>query len=135
MRKREVRSWLVGKKEGRKTPFDLVRVRSREVAQGKQDTRHKEHMNLPNKLTVSRIVLTVIFMFLLFGHGVIYKVLAFLIFIVAAFTDFLDGHIAKKRATITDFGRFMDPIADKILTLSAFLAFVRNGGLCRRGWS
>ena len=81
-------------------------------------------MNLPNKLTLSRIALTVIFMFFLFAHGVIYKVLALLTFAVAAFTDFLDGHIAKKRGLISNFGRFMDPIADKVLTLAAFLAFV-----------
>ena len=84
-------------------------------------------MNLPNKLTLSRIALTVIFMFFLFAHGVIYKVLALLTFAVAAFTDFLDGYIAKKRGLISDFGRFMDPIADKILTLAAFLAFVEMG--------
>ena len=81
-------------------------------------------MNLPNKLTLLRIALTVVFMFFLFAHGVIYKILAFVIFAIAAFTDFLDGYIAKRYGLISDFGRFMDPIADKILTLVAFLAFV-----------
>ena len=81
-------------------------------------------MNLPNKLTLLRIALTVVFMFFLFTHGVVYKVLALLIFIAAAFTDFLDGYLAKKHNLITDFGKFMDPIADKVLTLVAFLAFV-----------
>lgn len=84
-------------------------------------------MNLPNKLTLSRIVLTVVFLFFLFAHGVVYKIIALIIFIIAAFTDFLDGHIAKKHNLISDFGRFMDPIADKILTLAAFLAFVEMG--------
>ena len=84
-------------------------------------------MNLPNKLTLSRIILTVVFLFLLFAHGVAYKIAALLIFTVAAFTDFLDGRIAKKHGLISDFGRFMDPIADKILTLAAFLAFVEMG--------
>jgi len=84
-------------------------------------------MNLPNKLTLSRIALTIIFLFLLFAHGVTYKILAFFVFAVAAFTDFLDGHIAKKSGLISDFGKFMDPIADKILVLAAFLAFVEMG--------
>lgn len=84
-------------------------------------------MNLPNKLTLSRIVLTVIFLFFLFAYGVAYKIAALAIFTIAAFTDFLDGHIAKKYGLVSDFGRFMDPIADKVLTLSAFLAFVEMG--------
>ena len=84
-------------------------------------------MNLPNKLTLFRIALAVIFMFFLFAHGVIYKILAFAVFVAASFTDFLDGYIAKRYGMITDFGRFMDPIADKILVLAAFLAFVEMG--------
>ncbi len=81
-------------------------------------------MNLPNKLTISRIVLTFIFMSFLFSKGVIFKVLALLTFTAAAFTDFLDGFIAKRKKMITYFGMLMDPIADKILVLAAFLAFV-----------
>lgn len=90
-------------------------------------SRDKVKMNLPNKLTLSRIALTVVFLFFLFAHGVSYKILALAIFAIAAFTDFLDGHIAKRFNLISDFGRFMDPIADKILTLAAFLAFVEMG--------
>ena len=90
-------------------------------------SRDKVNMNLPNKLTLSRIALTVIFLLFLFAHGVTYKILALVIFIIAAFTDFLDGHIAKRLDLISDFGRFMDPIADKVLTLAAFLAFVEMG--------
>ena len=81
-------------------------------------------MNLANKLTISRIFLTFIFMFLLFSEGVIFKVLALFVFITASFTDFLDGFIAKKRKEISAFGKFMDPIADKVLVIAAFLAFV-----------
>lgn len=84
-------------------------------------------MNLPNKLTLLRIALTVVFLFVLFAHGLAYKILALLIFAIAALTDFLDGYIAKRSGLISDFGRFMDPIADKILTLAAFLAFVEMG--------
>ena len=84
-------------------------------------------MNLPNKLTISRIALTIIFMFFLFMHGVTYKILALIIFTIAASTDFLDGHIARRYNLVSDFGRFVDPIADKILVLSAFIAFVELG--------
>ncbi|MBL7071003.1 MAG: CDP-diacylglycerol--glycerol-3-phosphate 3-phosphatidyltransferase [Candidatus Omnitrophica bacterium] len=84
-------------------------------------------MNLPNNLTISRILLTVIFLIFLFADGIIYKVIALVVFIAAALTDYLDGYIAKKRGMVSDFGKFMDPVADKILTLSAFLAFVEMG--------
>jgi len=84
-------------------------------------------MNLPNKLTLLRIVLTIVFLLFLFAHGVACKIIAFIVFAIAAFTDYLDGYIAKKHGLVSDFGRFMDPIADKILTLSAFLAFVEMG--------
>ena len=81
-------------------------------------------MNLPNKLTIFRIILVAVFMFFLFSHGIAFKILALITFVVASLTDILDGYIAKKYNMITDFGRLMDPIADKILVLSAFLAFV-----------
>ena len=61
-------------------------------------------MNLPNKLTISRIVLTFILMFFLFLPGLTAKILALVIFIAASFTDFLDGFIAKGRNISTDFG-------------------------------
>ncbi|UCD55545.1 MAG: CDP-diacylglycerol--glycerol-3-phosphate 3-phosphatidyltransferase [Candidatus Omnitrophota bacterium] len=81
-------------------------------------------MNLANKLTISRIILTFVFMFFLFSKGMLSKMLALVVFIIATWTDFLDGFLAKKRNEITDFGRLMDPIADKILIIAAFLAFV-----------
>lgn len=81
-------------------------------------------MTISNKLTISRIIITFIFMVFLFSKGVIFKFLALFSFIIASFTDYLDGYLAKKRKEVTNFGRFMDPIADKILVLSAFLAFV-----------
>jgi len=81
-------------------------------------------MNIANKLTISRIVLTFIFMAFLFMKGLTFKILALATFSLAAWTDFLDGYLAKRRNEISDFGKFMDPIADKILVLSAFLAFV-----------
>lgn len=81
-------------------------------------------MTLPDKLTVSRIFLTFIFMFFLFSGGVISKALALFTFLLASFTDFLDGFLAKGMNISTDFGKLMDPIADKILVIAAFLAFV-----------
>jgi len=84
-------------------------------------------MNLPNKLTVLRIVLALVFILFLFIQGLAAKITAFVIFLVASATDILDGYLAKKNNQITDFGRLMDPIADKILILSAFLAFVEMG--------
>lgn len=83
-------------------------------------------MNLPNKLTISRIIASFIFIFFLtvFG-GLTAKIIAFLIFIFASLTDYYDGIIARRENMVTDFGKFMDPIADKILVLGAFLAFVQ----------
>ncbi len=81
-------------------------------------------MNLPNKLTLSRIALTFVFMLFLFSQGLAAKYLAFFVFTVASLTDFYDGRIARRKNSVTDFGRLMDPIADKILALAAFLAFV-----------
>jgi CDP-diacylglycerol---glycerol-3-phosphate 3-phosphatidyltransferase len=84
-------------------------------------------MNLPNKLTVLRIALVAVFIFFLFSKGVAMKSLALITFLAASFTDILDGYIAKKYNMVTNFGRLMDPMADKILVLSAFLAFVEMG--------
>lgn len=84
-------------------------------------------MTLPDKLTVSRIFLTFIFMAFLFVSGMGAKVTALVIFLIASFTDFLDGYIAKGRNISTNFGRLMDPIADKILVIASFLAFVQLG--------
>lgn len=81
-------------------------------------------MNLPNKLTISRIVLTFVFMYFLFARWTGARYLAFITFAVACLTDYYDGLIARREKQITNFGKLMDPIADKILVLSAFLAFV-----------
>jgi len=84
-------------------------------------------VNLPNKLTVSRIILTVFFMFVLFGQGLYFKSAALIIFMLASLTDFLDGYIARRNNLVTPFGQIMDPIADKVLILSAYMAFVELG--------
>ena len=82
-------------------------------------------MNLPNKITVFRIILAFTFMVFLFLNGVGAKFLALFTFVLASVSDFLDGYIAKNTNSITDFGKLMDPIADNVSTLSAFLAFVQ----------
>jgi CDP-diacylglycerol--glycerol-3-phosphate 3-phosphatidyltransferase len=83
-------------------------------------------MNLPNKLTVSRFVLTAFFLWVLFSPIPFNDTLALFLFCTASFTDFLDGKIARRRKLITNFGILMDPLADKILICSAFVAFVES---------
>jgi len=84
-------------------------------------------MNLPNKITLSRIFLTFVFLYLLFRHGVIGKACSLIIFTFVAASDYWDGLIAKRKNLVTDFGKIMDPIADKIFVLGAFIAFVQLG--------
>ncbi len=81
-------------------------------------------MNLANKLTISRIILAGIFVLFLFISGVGAKFFALTIFLIACITDYYDGLIARKKNIVTEFGKLMDPVADKILTLGAFLSFV-----------
>lgn len=82
-------------------------------------------MNTANRITMLRIVLTFVFMFFLFCHGLLAKSASLVTFIIAALSDFVDGMIAHKKNMVTDFGRLMDPIADKILVLASFIAFVQ----------
>ncbi|MDP2980857.1 MAG: CDP-diacylglycerol--glycerol-3-phosphate 3-phosphatidyltransferase [Candidatus Omnitrophota bacterium] len=81
-------------------------------------------MNLANKLTISRIILAGIFILFLFIRGAGAKFMALAIFLAACITDYYDGYMARKTGDITSFGKLMDPVADKILILGAFLAFV-----------
>ena len=88
-------------------------------------------MNLPNKLTLLRILLVPVFM--LFAGGVLLAYqpagyfLAGAVFAVASFTDFLDGYLARRWHLVTDFGKFADPLADKLLTTTAFLYMMKDG--------
>jgi len=85
-------------------------------------------MNLPNKLTFMRIILTVPFIYFLQAsetHGIWFRLIAFVIFIVASLTDFFDGYLARKYDLISNFGKIMDPLADKILVISALVLFVK----------
>lgn len=82
-------------------------------------------MNLANRLTMLRIGLTFVFMLVFSWQGLWAKIAALVIFILAALSDLFDGMIAHRRNMVTDFGRLMDPIADKILVLAAFAAFLQ----------
>ena len=84
-------------------------------------------MNLPNKLTLLRIILILPFLLVLYLDVPYAAYIALGIFIVASLTDMLDGQIARKRNLITDFGKFADPLADKILVVAAMLWFVERG--------
>ena len=84
-------------------------------------------MNLPNKLTVSRLVLTLFFLGAVFGGFPWHNTAALALFVAASITDYFDGQIARARKLITNFGILMDPLADKILTCSAFIALVERG--------
>ncbi len=86
-------------------------------------------MNLPNKLTVARIILTPFYLAAMMIDFEYHYLVAAIIFIVASITDFLDGKIARKNNLITTFGKLCDPVADKMLTTAALLAFMQLG-LC-----
>ena len=83
-------------------------------------------MNLPNKLTVLRVIMVPFFVFFMLTDvgGAANKWIALVLFIVASLTDMLDGKIARKYNLVTNFGKFMDPLADKMLVSSAFICLV-----------
>ena len=84
-------------------------------------------MNTANKLTILRIILVPIFMIFALLESNAMHFIALAVFIIASLTDMLDGQIARKRNQITNFGKFMDPLADKMLTTAAFLVFMQQG--------
>ena len=89
-------------------------------------------MNLPNKLTILRIIMIPFFVLALLAEGganMPYRYIAAVIFIPASFTDMLDGNIARKYNLVTNFGKFMDPLADKLLVCSALICLVELGKL------
>ena len=90
-------------------------------------------MNLPNKLTLLRIALIPVFMVVLYLGFPGANWVALAIFIIASFTDLLDGKIARSRGLVTDFGKFADPLADKMLVTAAMLWFVECGQM--PGWA
>lgn len=81
-------------------------------------------MNLPNKLTLLRICLIPVFVILMLSQVSNFFLISCIVFIIASITDFLDGKIARKYNLVTDFGKFMDPLADKLLVLSALICMI-----------
>ncbi len=86
-------------------------------------------LNLPNKLTLARILLIPVFIAMVEMSFTGHYLWAMIVFAVASFTDYLDGYLARKWGMVTDFGKFADPLADKILTTTAFIYLVKMG-LC-----
>ena len=96
----------------------------------------KQKMNLPNRLTLLRICLIPFIVIIplingldevVFGDVKLSNLIVLIIFCIASFTDFLDGYIARKHNLITDFGKFMDPLADKLLVFAAFILLIEEG--------
>ena len=87
-------------------------------------------MNLPNKLTMLRVIMIPFFVvFMLMDGMASARYIALALFVVASFTDFLDGNIARKHNLVTNFGKFMDPLADKLLVCSALICLIETGQL------
>ena len=89
-------------------------------------------MNLPNKLTILRMIMIpffVVFLMLPIGEGAAHRYVALAIFVAASLTDTLDGYIARRDHLVTDFGKFMDPLADKLLVCSAMICLIETGEL------
>ncbi|MBP3926510.1 MAG: CDP-diacylglycerol--glycerol-3-phosphate 3-phosphatidyltransferase [Clostridium sp.] len=89
-------------------------------------------MNLPNKLTILRVIMIPFFVFFLLcqgGENRTFRMIAVVLFIIASLTDLLDGKIARKYNMVTNFGKFMDPLADKLLVCSALICLIELGQL------
>lgn len=84
-------------------------------------------MNLPNKLTILRALMVPVFVFFMLypaENEMLFRLIALLLFCFASFTDYLDGYIARKRKLVTNFGKFMDPLADKLLVSAALICMI-----------
>ena len=86
-------------------------------------------MNWANRLTISRLVLTIVFVAMLNCNWIYARTAAFIIFIVAGITDFFDGEIARRYGSVTNFGKLMDPLVDKIMMAAAFISLVPLGAI------
>lgn len=84
-------------------------------------------MTLANKITLARIALIPFFLIFAIIGGTTFDIVALVLFIVCSFTDFLDGYVARKYNQVTDFGKFVDPLADKLLICAAMVVFVERG--------
>jgi CDP-diacylglycerol--glycerol-3-phosphate 3-phosphatidyltransferase len=92
-------------------------------------------MNLPNQLTVARCLLTAVFVVLLSFQNVYCYGVGYVVFVVAAITDYYDGKIARERNLVTNFGKLLDPVADKVLMVSAFIMLLGIPAMQVPAWS
>ena len=92
-------------------------------------------MNLPNKLTVARCILTAFFVAFLSFQDVYSYALGYIVFVSAAITDYYDGKIARERNLVTNFGKLLDPVADKVLMVSAFIMLLGIPSMRVPAWS
>ena len=88
-------------------------------------------MNLPNRLTLLRVLLIPVFVALMMAGAPLFRVLSAAVFLLAALTDFFDGYLARKKGLVTDFGKLMDPMADKLLVMAALIGLLALG---RASW-
>ena len=84
-------------------------------------------MTLPNILTCVRVLLIPVFLVLAYQNNLPCDVAALIVYVVACLTDYVDGYLARKNNQVTNFGKFMDPVADKLLVMAALLIFVEDG--------
>ena len=91
-------------------------------------------MNTPNKLTLARMIATPIFMAVMLIEFPFHYLISLVLFIAASLTDMIDGQMARKYNMVTDFGKFMDPLADKMLTTAAYLGFMFVYGGTNYAW-
>lgn len=87
-------------------------------------TQNGDSMNLPNKLSLARIAIVPVLVFLLYLESDFARAMALILFVLAAITDLVDGYLARKNEEVTDFGKFIDPLADKVLVLSTLIMLV-----------
>lgn len=92
-------------------------------------------MNLPNRLTAARVLMALVFMMLMSFSSLICHVVAFLLFVIAIITDVYDGRIARARNLITNFGKLLDPVADKVLVVAALIMLMESPYLWIPGWA
>ncbi|OQA91576.1 MAG: CDP-diacylglycerol--glycerol-3-phosphate 3-phosphatidyltransferase [Elusimicrobia bacterium ADurb.Bin231] len=91
-------------------------------------------MNLANKITLTRIMLVPVFITFMCLDGFFMRIAALFVFIIASISDSLDGYVARKYGTVTDFGKFIDPLADKLLVSSALIIFVEIKEMSIPSW-
>ncbi len=92
-------------------------------------------MNLPNQLTTARFFMALLFVGLMSFSNVFFHIVAYFVFTAATITDYFDGKIARDRNLVTNFGKLLDPVADKVLIIAAFLMMMENPYLRVPGWS